>query len=238
MIHQSRNSRLSRWSTVAGFAIAMAWMESAVVYYLRTMVDRIEPYREYPLPLVGGLGKVELAREAATLLMLLAVGLLAGRTWPGKLAYSAIAFGIWDIFYYLFLKIICDWPRSLLDWDILFLLPLPWWGPVLAPVCIAMLMVIWGTAVIWSGERPVSCQGSLQCWILNAIGMTIALYTFMADALAGAGQGQMALRQLLPEEFNWSLFCLALFLMSSPLIRLLWAGRSGRGAVLASNISA
>ncbi len=56
-----------------------------------------------------------------------------------------VAFGVWDIFYYVFLKVMCDWPRSLFDWDILFLLPLPWWGPVLAPVSIALLMIVWGT---------------------------------------------------------------------------------------------
>ena len=73
-------------------------------------------------------------REAATLVMLLAVGMLAGADVAPRLGYTAIAFGVWDIFYYVFLRVIGGWPRSLFDWDILFLLPLPWWGPVLAPV--------------------------------------------------------------------------------------------------------
>ena len=42
--------------------------------------------------------------------MLLTVGMLAGRTWQTRLGYSAIAFGVWDIFYYVFLKVIYDWP--------------------------------------------------------------------------------------------------------------------------------
>ena len=71
----------------------------------------------------------------------------AGRTWRARLGYAAIAFGSWDILYYVFLRIISGWPASLFDWDILFLLPLPWWGPVLAPVCIASLMIVWGTLV-------------------------------------------------------------------------------------------
>src|SRR5436190_21802667 len=118
-----RNGSLSRWSVVALFATAMAWVESAVVYYLRTMFNRIEPHQAHPLPLIGGLGPAELVREAATLIMLLMVGILAGRTWRARLAYSALAFGVWDIFYYVFLKVMCGWPHSLLDWDILFLLP-------------------------------------------------------------------------------------------------------------------
>jgi hypothetical protein len=73
----------------------------------------------------GVLEPVELVREGATLVMLLTLGMLAGRTWRTRFGYSAIAFGVWDIFYYVFLKLISDWPKSVLDWDILFLLPLP-----------------------------------------------------------------------------------------------------------------
>jgi len=46
----------------------------------------------------------------------------------------------------VFLRKLCVGSHSLLDWDILFLLPLPWWGPVLAPVLIALLMIVWGDA--------------------------------------------------------------------------------------------
>src|SRR5947208_1506198 len=144
----------SRWLTVVIYAMAMAWVESAVVFYLRTMVDRIEPYQPNPLPIIGKFGIAEVVREAATLVMLLTVGMLAGRTWRSRLGYAALAFGVWDIFYYVFLKVMCGWPRSLLDWDILFLLPLPWWGPVLAPVSIALLMIVWGTLVNARRIRP------------------------------------------------------------------------------------
>ena len=75
----------SRWLTVATFAVGMAWLEAATVYYLRAMVDRIEPYQPNPLPIRGVLGEVELVREAATLLMLLTIGMLAGRTWRKRL---------------------------------------------------------------------------------------------------------------------------------------------------------
>ena len=85
----------SRWLTVATFAVGMAWLEAATVYYLRAMVDRIEPYQPNPLPIRGVLGEVELVREAATLLMLLTIGMLAGRTWRKRWGYTAIAFGVW-----------------------------------------------------------------------------------------------------------------------------------------------
>ena len=146
-------SARARWGIVAAFAVAMAWMEAATVLYIRTLVDRIEPYQADPLPLHGALGNVELWREAATLVMLAAVGWLAGRTWRQRAGYAALAFGIWDVMYYVFLRPISGWPNTLLDWDILFLLPLPWWGPVLAPVSIAVLMILWGTLITQAGGR-------------------------------------------------------------------------------------
>ncbi len=144
------------WLVVILFAVAMAWVEAASVYYIRVVVDRIVPYQQNPLPVGGVLGAVELVREASTLIMLLTVGILAGRAWHERLGYSALAFGVWDILYYVFLRVMSGWPTSLLDWDVLFLLPLPWWGPVLAPVSIALLMVVWGTLVTQSGDR--SCR--------------------------------------------------------------------------------
>ena len=99
----------NRWLIVVVFAIAMAWVEAALVFDLRTMVDRIQPHQPDPLPLIGNLGSVELVREMATLVMLLTVGFLAGQTARSRLGYTALAFGVWDIFYYIFLRVICGW---------------------------------------------------------------------------------------------------------------------------------
>ncbi|MCU0784046.1 MAG: hypothetical protein MUF81_08365 [Verrucomicrobia bacterium] len=213
-------SNLTRWMIVIIFAVAMAWVEAAVVYYLRTHVDRIEPYQSNPLPLIGGLGPVELAREFATLVMLFTVGVLAGRDWRSRLGYSAIAFGVWDIFYYLFLKVICDWPNSLLDWDILFLIPLPWWGPVLAPISIALLMILWGTLASQFERVPAPPLSNWRVWVLNSMGIALALYVFMADTIRVADQGVDAIRKVLPEQFNWPLFCVALALLAAPAVKL------------------
>ncbi|HEX3703484.1 MAG TPA: hypothetical protein VHU82_09145 [Vicinamibacterales bacterium] len=208
-----------RWLVVAIFAAAMAWAEASVVYDLRTMTDRIQPFQQNPLPMEGALEWVELVREGATLVMILTVGLLAGRTWRSRAAHSAIAFGIWDILYYVFLKMICGWPHSLFDWDILFLLPLPWWGPVLAPVCIALLMIVWGarTLIDEVTDRSVAtCSWRSRC--LGGLGSALALYVFMSDSLLVAAQGADALRHMLPTTFNWPLFCVALALMAVPAV--------------------
>ncbi len=221
-----------RWFIVATFAIAMAWVESAVVFYLRTHLDRIEPLQANPLPLVGRIGPVELVRELATLIMLLTVGLLAGRTGRERFAFALIAFGVWDIFYYVFLKVMCGWPSSLLDWDILFLIPLPWWGPVLAPMLIAALMIVWGTLATHFEQTPSSSRSSAGVWGLSFLGAGLALYTFMADAIGVVDRGVAAVREVLPTHFNWPLFGVALALMAAPVVQLVRTLRHDSGAPL------
>jgi hypothetical protein len=211
-----------RWFIVVAYAIAMAWVESAVVFYLRYMMDRIEPHQADPFPIIGGFGWVELIREFSTMVMLLTVGMLAGRTWRARIGYSVVAFGVWDIFYYVFLKMMCGWPHSLLDWDILFLLPMPWWGPVLTPVMISLLMIFWGTLATQFEHTGTPALSNARVWVLNFAGVTLALYVFMADTLAAAPHGLKAVCDVVPEKFNWPLFWIAWLLMAAPVMRTGW----------------
>jgi hypothetical protein len=211
----------STWLVVVLFAIGMAWVEAACVYYLRLLVGRLDPYQANPLPAHGVVDQVELVREAATLVMLFAIGMLAGLTWHSRFAYTAIAFGVWDIFYYVFLKVIYDWPKSLFDWDVLFLLPLPWWGPVLAPVCIAVLMIVWGTLVSQHAVRLPATPAMPMLWGLTGLGVVTALYVFMADSLHAARHG-LDMTAVLPTDFKWSVFIVALALMATPVANIAW----------------
>jgi hypothetical protein len=208
-------SERARLAIVIAFAIAMACVESATVFYLRVLVDRVEPYQPNPLPINGALGNIELWREAATLVMLATVGLVAGRAWRSRVAYAAIAFGVWDIFYYVFLRLMSGWPRTPLDWDILFLLPLPWWGPVLAPVSIALLMILWGTLATQSDEDATDPRWA---WALAGVGIVLALAVFMTDAWRALPEGRDAVLRVLPTRFNWPLYWVALLLMASPVL--------------------
>jgi hypothetical protein len=210
------------WFIVVVYAIAMAWVESAVVFYLRHMIDRIEPHQPDPFPIVGGFGWVELIREFSTMVMLLTVGMLAGRRWRERIGYSVVAFGVWDIFYYVFLKMMCGWPHSLLDWDILFLLPMPWWGPVLTPVMISLLMIFWGTLATQFEHTGTPVLSNARVWVLNFAGVILALYVFMADTLAAAPRGLKAVCDVVPEKFNWPLFWVAWLLMAAPLWQMAW----------------
>jgi hypothetical protein len=170
---------------------------------------------------------VEVIREAATILMLATAGWLAGGNPRSRVAYFLIAFGVWDILYYVFLAPLSGWPRSLLDWDILFLIPLPWWGPVLAPVSIAVLMILGGTLMNRFGEGPGTPWPRGWSWWLSLLGALAALYVFMADSIQVAGGGEQAIRKVLPTWFNWPLFTVALALMAAPIVDM-WRQRWGR----------
>ncbi|MBI5396638.1 MAG: hypothetical protein HZA91_15195, partial [Verrucomicrobia bacterium] len=205
------------WLAVLVFALAMAWVESSLVFYLRTMLDRIEPYQPNPLPISSGFAKAELVREVATMVMLATVGWLAGRNGRTRFGYFVLAFGVWDIGYYLFLKPLTGWPRTLLDWDVLFLIPLPWWGPVAAPCLIATLMVLFGTLVTQSARDARGAWPRRGSAMVCSVGAALALYVFMADAIGVVAQGETALRQMLPTRFNWPLFVVALMFLAAPI---------------------
>ena len=112
----SKPARVSQWLGIVIFAIAMAWMESAVVLYLRSMSQEFDPYKPMGLPLPAHILRAEMVREAATLVMLACAGWLAGRTWRTRAALAIVAFGTWDIFYYIFLVPLTGWPRSV--WEV------------------------------------------------------------------------------------------------------------------------
>ncbi len=113
------------------------------------------------------------------------------------------------------------------DWDILFLLPLPWWGPVLAPVCIAVLLVVGGTLVTRDAGSGSVVPIARGWWRLSWAGIALALYVFMADALRGLRDG-LDVTTILPQTFNWPVFWLAVVLMAAPILATVLQARSSR----------
>lgn len=219
-----------RWFVVAIMAIAMAWLEAAVVMYLRFFIDRIDPYQLDPLPLIAELGEIELVREVATLVMLFCVGWLAGRERYSRLGYFLIAFGLWDIFYYVFLRVMGGWPETILDWDILFLLPLPWWGPVLAPVFVSLLMIVFGSLLSTAEGRLIRL--AWWSWLAVIAGVFLALLVFMQEALEALPASIEIIRAILPVDFNWWLFSFAIFLLAVPILEVAFRLRTDRPQML------
>ena len=162
------------------FAISFAYVEAAVVVYLREIVypeGFSFPLKDIPVKLII----IELFRELATIVMLLSASVICGRRGWERFGYFLIVFGVWDLFYYVWLKATINWPSSLTEWDVLFLIPLPWIGPVLAPVLISLLMVITGIGITRLYEQNLTLKPGLLSWGLGIIATVLILYSFMSD---------------------------------------------------------
>lgn len=201
---------------VTFFSIAMGFLESAVVIYLRKMYY---PHGfSFPLQAMpNDIAIVEIWREAATIIMLLAVGILAGRKPSEKFAWFIIAFSIWDIFYYIFLFVFISWPESLFTWDILFLIPVPWVGPVITPVIIAITLILFGLSIIYHSGKGRNVALSLKEKLLLTTGSVVAIFSFTKDYMTQKGDilfsnirgGQSLFTDLasyVPQHFDWLTF--------------------------------
>ncbi|HEY1756478.1 MAG TPA: hypothetical protein VGG72_13845 [Bryobacteraceae bacterium] len=195
------------------FGVFFGYVEASVVVYLRAIYDplrqKLHPNRPagdlFPLmppdqlrdaaPATSRLLDVEMVREGATMLMLASVGLIAARGLRLWLPSFAIAFGAWDLSFYMFLSLLLHWPSSLMTWDILFLIPVPWVAPVLAPSIVSITIIAGG---LFALARPVRMLPAH--WAAMTLGGALVLISFMWDYANILAAG-------LPRPFAWKLFC-------------------------------
>lgn len=183
----------------------MAYLESAVVVYLRAMYGIENLMRDINFrPDVYTF--IEIGREAATIIMLVTLSLIAGNNWSKRIGYFFLSFGIWDIFYYIWLYVFIQWPRSLFEWDVLFLIPLPWWGPVITPILVSVLLITIGLLLIYDFKFKISSFDL----IIFCLSIVIILYTFMEDSIKIILSGNGNLTEVRPTNFNWILFLLSI----------------------------
>ena len=206
------------------FSIAMAALESAVVVYLRALYYPEGFSVAFKLIDVNIL-KVEILREFATIIMLLMIGYLAGHTFKDRMAYFLLAFAVWDIAYYGWLKVLINWPASIFEWDILFLIPFTWLAPVLAPLICSMTMISLALILLFY-SKPLSAI----TWGFVTAGSVFILYTFMENYgslivangfihdFANILQNEKFLNLAagyIPDSYNWTVFLLGeIFLLT------------------------
>ncbi len=212
--------------TVILWAVAFAYVESAVVEYLRGIyypvvkggflfplltpeqLDAMGPEHWHRLV-------IELGRELATLVMLASVGIAAGKNRREAWAFFIISFGIWDIFYYLWLKLFLDWPESLMTWDLLFLVPVPWTSPVLAPLIVSLVMIGCGVIVLCREAQGRPLIAAWGDWGLIVAGGLTVVAAFCCDYRTVISGG-------VPRDFNWVLFFAGVILSSATFLSLLF----------------
>ncbi|MEA3459196.1 MAG: hypothetical protein U9R11_00715 [Chloroflexota bacterium] len=214
--------RLRKLLPVTLYSIAMAYVEAVIVIYLRQLYHIEDVVRDMPT-VIDRMTLFELGREVATLAMLVGVAWASGRRWWERFAYLGYIWGVWDIWYYVWLAFLIGWPTSPLEWDLLFLLPLPWWGPVLSPALISLLMVIGAVVALHEMDSSCKIEANRLSIFTASIGVMITLYTFMSDALKALPGGQEAILRARPTDFNWPLFLSGYLLMAFPAFRTLRA---------------
>lgn len=184
------------WLMVWG--VAFGYLEAAVVVYLRELY-----YPEgfaFPLVIIQGhIMLTEVLREAATLLIMWATVCLVYKRLQSQVAAFVILFGVWDIFYYIFLKLLLNWPESLGTWDILFLIPAPWLGPVWAPVLVSVGFIYAGTITLIHNHQNHFLHFGKGFILLEVSGALLIIVSFMIS-------GSSVIEQTLPSHFPWYLF--------------------------------
>ncbi len=205
MSQTRRRTFLKRTVIVVAYAIAMAYLESAVVVYLQHALS-MTPATLFPLReqgTLGGLGTIEVGREVATIVMLATLGWLAGRTSLERLAWTSVAFGIWDIGYYFWLWVYIGWPTSLGTTDLLFLLPVPWVAPVAAPIIVSLALIGFGLVAAIRLNRGEQVILEVKEWLTLLVGGLIVILSFTLNARHILNGG-------MPRSFSWPIFLIGM----------------------------
>jgi hypothetical protein len=202
------------------FAAAMGFMETAIVVYLRELY--YPGGFDFPLVVIPNrIAVTEFWREFATIVMLVGAGIIAGHNRLSRFAYFILAFAIWDLFYYVFLYVLVQWPQSLFTWDILFLIPVPWVGPVLAPCIVSLQMAAFACAILLCDKKHEAPRITPSQWLLLISGVAVIIISFTTDYIDqvsyanGSGWSIFSKAQLfeelktyVPKTFCWWLFWL------------------------------
>jgi hypothetical protein len=205
---------LSRLLCVALFAIAMGFLEAICVIYLRGKLFSDGTDTPEIVAQLGSFG-IEHVREACTIVMLLTVAWLAASGFRTRTAMFFLMFGVWDITYYLGLRVFSGWPGSLLEWDCLFLIPVPWFGPVLAPVLISVFMVVSCVLLIL---REASGSGLRMTWPVLALvgsGFVLWYWSFVEDSETIMASGYPGVMYSWPLFFGGMFFAVSGFIVAA-----------------------
>jgi hypothetical protein len=202
------------------FGVAMGLLEAIIVVYIRQIY--YPSGFEFPLKIFElKFYYIEILREIATIVMLISIGVLAGKNLLQRFYFFLFSFAVWDIFYYIGLKLILDWPPSLLTWDIIFIIPVTWTGPVLAPIISSLVFIVFSVASVVMQERGIVRKTNFIPWLSFFLGVSIVFLLYIRDfskiIIAGgylSRLGELAndkqfiseITNYIPEYFNWYIF--------------------------------
>ncbi len=208
-ISKPLSDTIKRFWIAVIFSIAFGYIEAAVVVYLREIF-----YPEgftFPIIIFGAepvwrrLLITEIGREAATIVLIFTGAWLFGKNRQQRFAYFLIIFAVWDIFYYVWLKVLLDWPATIMEWDILFLIPIAWASPVLYPVIISIVMLAFAMVILYENSHGGSVRVKLSDWAVFVLAGFIIIVSFCIP-------GPHVSHEDYASYFYWPIFALGLAL--------------------------
>ncbi len=208
----------TRLISVILFAIAMGLLEAICVDYIRQIIFPPDgniantPISDFNFTL-------EAIRESMTIIMITTLSILAAFNWRTRLAMFFLAFGIWDIFYYVGLKIFLDWPATIMDWDTLFLIPVAWYSPIIVPILISTYFIIGSIFIIIHEGNGTKLKFSFSVVLLQFLGFAVWFYSFVKNSAMISENGYINV------EYSWALFFLGLIFGISSLIAAFMLGK-------------
>jgi len=209
-VSESLKSTFITFLIVVVFGIAFGYIEAAVVVYLRqifypdgftfpiTIFDDIDMLSRHIL-------LTEIGREAATIVLIFTGAWLFGHTRQQRFAYFMIIFAVWDIFYYVWLKVLLDWPSSITEWDILFLIPVTWASPVLYPVLISTTLIVFALIILYFCCLGRSIKVTPADWLAFCSSGLIVVVSFCLPGLHSTEKDYAS-------YFYWPLFAVGYLL--------------------------
>ncbi len=200
------------------FSISLGYFEAAVVVYLREIFypkGFTFPLEIFTInPLFRRLCITEIGREAASLILILTAAILFGHNRRQRIAYFLTIFAVWDIFYYIWLKVLLNWPASIMDWDILFLIPMTWASPVLAPVLCSIVMLLFAIVILYRDNKGKSIYTTYFDWLAFFLAGLIIIVSFCIP-------GPHTAQEDYYKYFYWPLFGFGFLLFISIFIKCL-----------------
>lgn len=212
-----RNSDVRKIFFIVLFAISMAYVESAVVCYLRKLFYPSGFSFPLPYPPVKYY-LIEVGREVATICMLISTSFFLEKGIK-RIAYFLILFGIWDIFYYFWLFLLIKWPSSIFDWDILFLIPVAWASPVICPLIVSLILIIAGILTLSFPSNKINFRMGEKIGI--GISLSLIFLSFTIESL----RNPFIYLAEKPVNFYWEIFTLGILLFSFSIFHFIWKNK-------------
>ncbi|MFH0797683.1 MAG: hypothetical protein V2A65_11655 [Candidatus Omnitrophota bacterium] len=194
------SEKVKRYIWFVLFGISLGYLEAAVVVYLRGLCypdGFYFPLRMPPLKIFF----TEVGRELSTIIILLGTSYCVG-SGITRVAYFLLLFGLWDICYYFWLYILLKWPPSFFTWDILFFIPITWAAPVIAPIIVSILFILYGILLFSLDSKKRKVAVSLREKVVGLTGLLLVFLSFTIDAFLEP----TCYLSRIPVSFHWGIF--------------------------------